>query len=108
MDYFYQQLAAGMEVPTKQGVECSVRVFPWTETFVKDGKIVHYFEFDEMTDEAFFKGRIEAWKAFFESLVESASPVDSHGPLDQLDDHVDVGVRSDVEDQIKLGVDVAN
>jgi hypothetical protein len=97
MDYFYQQLAAGMEVPAKQGVECSVRVFPWTETFVKDGKIVHYFEFDEMTNEAFFKERIDEWKAFFESLVESSSPVDSHAPLDQLDDHVHVGVGGDVK-----------
>ena len=101
-----------MEVPAKQGIECSVRVFPWTETFVKDGKIIHYFEFDEMTNEAFFKERIEVWTQIFKeaslTTLESSRPVDSHAPFDQSHDNVHVGVGIDVQNQIKLGVDVAN
>jgi hypothetical protein len=66
MSYFFHQLAGGYSVAPYLGVECTVRVFPWTETFVENDKVVHYFEYDDPADDAFIKARIEAWTAFFE------------------------------------------
>ena len=47
MSNFFNQLASGNSVPLHQGVQCTVRPFPWTEEFVKDGVVVHYYETDE-------------------------------------------------------------
>jgi len=66
MSFYFHQLAAGNEMPPHKGVQCTVRVFPWTETFEEDGKIVHYFEYDDPSDDEFIKARIQIWTAFFE------------------------------------------
>lgn len=68
MAHFFNQLAAGCEVPLYQGVQCFVRTFPWTEEFFIGQKRVHYYENDELNDDTFVPKRIEVWKAFFENL----------------------------------------
>jgi hypothetical protein len=67
MDYFHK-LAAGYELPPLHGVHCFVRTFPWTEEFKFNGTRFHYFEYDDMTDEAFIQSRIQFWTVIFEGL----------------------------------------
>ena len=73
MSNFFNQLASGNTAPMHQGMQCSVCPFPWTEEFVKDGEVVHYYETDEYPTEAFIPGRIEVWKAFFEKNINKVS-----------------------------------
>jgi hypothetical protein len=67
MEYFHK-LAAGYELPPLHGVHCFVRTFPWTEEFTFDGKRIHYYEYDEMTDAAFLQTRIKLWSIMFDGL----------------------------------------
>lgn len=71
MNFF--QLAGGYPVKPYLGVQCSVRVFPWTEEFVADNKVIHYFEYDDPTDDAFVRARIKVWTALFKARESSAA-----------------------------------
>jgi hypothetical protein len=68
MEQYFHKLAAGYELPPLHGVHCFVRTFPWTEEFTFDGTRIHYYEYDDMTDAAFIKNRIQFWTAIFDGL----------------------------------------
>ena len=77
MNPFYHQLAGGYSVAPHCGVQCNVRVFPWTEEFLEGDTVVHYFEYDDMTNEAFLQDRMRVWAAFFEKRAQDAQRLSS-------------------------------